>query len=164
MFSIKRKDGQPVDLAYSSHFSAGFDISASEDCTIEPGKVKIVKTGLLVDIAPENRGPFYVSLGAMGETTTGRTAAATLYPELQIRSRSGLAAKRGVMVLNSPGTVDADYPGEIGIILANFGDEAFTVNRGDRIAQGVWAFAIRDTNLGVGGERTGGFGSTGVKS
>ncbi|MEY3267943.1 MAG: dUTP diphosphatase, partial [Pseudomonadota bacterium] len=87
--------------------------------------------------------------------------------ELQVRPRSGLAAKHGVTVLNSPGTVDSDYRGEIAVILINHGTAAFAVARGDRIAQGVIAAApqaeltevtsLDDTTRG-----SGGFGSTGT--
>jgi len=87
--------------------------------------------------------------------------------EAQVRPRSGLALKYGVTVANAPGTVDADYRGEIGVILVNLGDQPFVVNRGDRIAQLVVAPVVRavlaevDT-LPVTGRGAGGFGSTGV--
>jgi dUTP pyrophosphatase len=90
--------------------------------------------------------------------------------EIQVRPRSGLAAKNGVTVLNTPGTVDADYRGEIKIILINLGEEDFVVNHGDRIAQGVVATVTaknvvnlaRVAEISANTERgTGGFGSTG---
>ena len=89
--------------------------------------------------------------------------------EIQIRPRSGLAAKNGVTVLNTPGTIDSDYRGEIKIILINLGDEDFVINSGDRIAQMIVApvtqadFSIVE-NLSETERGTGGFGSTGVKS
>jgi len=93
--------------------SSGCDIAAalSADITLMPGKRALIPTGFC----------FEIPLGY----------------EVQVRSRSGLAAKYGVMVLNSPGTIDSDYRGEVKVILANLGDEPFTVHHGDRIAQVV---------------------------
>ena len=87
--------------------------------------------------------------------------------EGQVRPRSGLAAKSGITVLNSPGTIDADYRGELAVILINLGEESFTVKNGDRIAQLVIApvthVAIEETSaLSVTERQGGGFGSTGV--
>ena len=87
--------------------------------------------------------------------------------EIQVRPRSGLAAKKGITVLNSPGTVDADYRGEIGVILVNLSNEDFVVNDGERIAQLVIAKHERVTwqkvdVLNETGRGSGGFGSTGV--
>ena len=87
--------------------------------------------------------------------------------EAQVRPRSGLAAKFGVTVFNSPGTIDADYRGEIAVILVNLGDAPFPVNRGERIAQMIVApvtrVALRETNkLSATARSTGGFGSTGT--
>jgi len=87
--------------------------------------------------------------------------------EAQVRPRSGLALKAGVTVLNAPGTIDADYRGPVGVILANFGAEPFVVRRGDRIAQLVIAPVVRATFEPVEDldrtERPGGFGSTGMR-
>jgi dUTP pyrophosphatase len=123
--------------------SSGCDIAAAvqEDILIPPGKRALVPSGFCFEI-PEGY-------------------------EMQIRSRSGLAAKYGVMVLNSPGTIDADYRGEVKIILLNTGDEAFTVHRGDRIAQGVPAQVARigfreETSISETGRGAAGFGHTGV--
>jgi dUTP pyrophosphatase len=137
---------------YKTKGAAGFDIAAlieEEAIIIEAGGTKVVGTGLNVKIEEGY--------------------------ELQIRSRSGLAAKNAVFVLNSPGTIDHDYCGdgddfELRIILHNAGKESFAVRRGDRIAQGVvnrlpsveiveWAEAFGD---GESGDRKGGLGSTGV--
>lgn len=126
--------------------SAGFDLRASEYGSIKTGEYKVIPTGLFFDL-PENF-------------------------EMQIRPRSGLAAKKGVTVLNSPGTIDSDYTGEIKVILINHGKETFIVTKGDRIAQAVISTVTakniiklnkvskieKDTERG-----TGGFGSTGVK-
>lgn len=129
---------------YKTPGSAGFDFRAnlSRSMSILPGRHAIIPTGLYVEI-PEGM-------------------------EIQVRSRSGLAAKHGVCVLNSPGTIDSDYRDEICIILANLGDQAFEINPGDRIAQGVLAkyekaeFTVVE-ELEQSNNRGGGFGHTGVE-
>lgn len=130
--------------ASASEGSAGADIRAylTEDVVIAPGARALIPTGLRVELP-------------MGY-------------EMQIRPRSGLALKHGVTVLNSPGTIDADYRGNIGVILVNLSDKAFTVSNGDRIAQAVvarhavpqWvpADSLTDTSRGEGG-----FGHSGIK-
>jgi dUTP pyrophosphatase len=128
--------------AYQTKGAAGFDLHSTEEAKIRPGDRAIIGTGLF----------FEISEGW----------------ELQIRSRSGLAAKNGIKVLNAPGTIDSDYRGEVKIILFNSGRDEFVVNKGDRIAQGVFGEAkqlklrfvqkISETERG-----TSGFGSTGVK-
>ena len=130
--------------AYESAASAGMDLRAQLDSPIvlEPLERGIVKTGLFIEL------PVGV--------------------EAQVRPRSGLAIKKGVTVLNAPGTIDADYRGEIGVILINLSNEAFTISHGDRIAQLViakhetitWkpAEKLSDSDRG-----TAGFGSTGIK-
>lgn len=128
---------------YKTTGAAGADLTAllSEPIVIKPFKRAMVPTGLTLAI-PEGY-------------------------EVQIRPRSGLAAKNGVTVLNTPGTIDSDYRGEIKVILINLGDEDFTVNNGDRIAQMVVqkveqaSFEIVD-NLDETERGSGGFGSTGV--
>ncbi len=117
-----------------------FDIHADGEGVIAPGARVLVKTGLAVAVPPGF--------------------------EVQVRSRSGLALKHGVAVLNSPGTVDADYRGEVGVILANFGAEPFTFARGDRIAQiGVYRVeqgaAVEVAELDATARGAGGFGHTG---
>jgi dUTP pyrophosphatase len=134
------------DPQYETAGSSGFDLRANltESLTIPSGKREIIPTGLFFEI-PENF-------------------------EIQIRPRSGLAAKNGVTVLNTPGTIDADYRGEIKIILINLGYEDFIVNHGDRIAQGVVASVTakniikltKVNEISINTERgEGGFGSTG---
>lgn len=119
---------------------AGMDLSSIEDATIAPGARRLVHTGLAVEI------PF----GFEG----------------QVRPRSGLALKHGVTVLNTPGTIDAGYRGEIGVVLANFGDAPFAVEKGMRIAQLVIA-AVAEVAVEVVGELSqsergaGGYGSSG---
>ena len=129
---------------YETLASAGMDLRAnlSEPITLKPLERAIVKTGLFIELP--------------------------IGYEAQVRPRSGLAAKKGVTVLNSPGTVDADYRGEIGVILVNLSNEPFVVENGERIAQliiakherAVWIEAeeLTETSRGEGG-----FVSTGVK-
>lgn len=127
---------------YKTGGAAGADICAllSEPLLIKKGGRAIVPTGLFFEI-PQGY-------------------------EVQVRPRSGLAAKNGITVLNTPGTIDSDYRGEIKVILANFGDEDFEVNNGDRIAQIVVApvtigiFELADS-LNETERGSGGFGSTG---
>jgi len=123
--------------------SAGMDLHAKIDITIKKGERSLVPTGIKLAL------PFGY--------------------EAQVRPRSGLALKHGVTVLNTPGTIDADYRGEIGVILANFGAEDFCVARGDRIAQMVIAkvemVAFEEVeNLPDSLRGTGGYGSTGDKA
>jgi len=128
---------------YMSENAVGADVTSIENVIIPVGKVKLVKTGLAPEI-PNNL-------------------------EIQVRSRSGLAAKNGVFVLNSPGTIDPDYTGEIGVILANFGEKDFEVKKGDRIAQLVISekplaqFKEKIGDLKETERGSGGFGHTGVK-
>lgn len=130
--------------AYQSAHAAGLDLLAAvpEDkpLTVRPGQRALVPTGLMIAIPPGH--------------------------EAQVRPRSGLALKHGVTVLNSPGTVDADYRGEVSVLLINHGEEPFTIRRGERIAQLVIA-AMTQANLLVvtslpsTDRGSGGFGSTG---
>ena len=130
--------------AYQSALAAGLDLLAAvpEDApvTLAPGKHALIPTGLTIAL-PDGY-------------------------EAQIRPRSGLAAKHGVTVLNAPGTVDADYRGEVGVLLINHGDAPFHVRRGERIAQMVIAEVVRGDlipagSLSVTNRGSGGFGSTG---
>ena len=140
---VKRLDhgtGLPMP-AYATSGAAGMDITAAESLTLRPGKRHAVATGFAFAI-PDGY-------------------------EVQVRPRSGLALKHGITCLNTPGTIDSDYRGEVKVILANLGEEDFVINIGDRIAQIVVApvtqgimcevEALDDTDRG-----TGGFGSTGV--
>lgn len=127
---------------YATADSAGLDLLAAvaDDLTIQPGRRALVPTGLAIAL-PQGY-------------------------EAQVRPRSGLALKNGITVLNSPGTVDADYRGEVGVILANLGAEPFVVTRGMRIAQMVVAPVVRlawseTAELPASGRGAGGFGSTG---
>jgi len=130
--------------AYATEHSAGMDIRAHLDAAVElkPGQRAIIPTGLYLAI-PHGH-------------------------EVQIRPRSGLAAKHGVTVLNAPGTIDADYRGEVGVILINLSKETFVVADGERIAQMVLAPYVRtrwapQEKLENTERGTGGFGSTGKK-
>ena len=132
-------EGLPLP-AYASAGAAGMDIVAAEDIRLAPGQRHAVATGFAMAIPPGH--------------------------EVQVRPRSGLALKHGITCLNTPGTIDEDYRGEVKVILANLGSEPFEVKRGERIAQLVPAVVTKagfdevasldDTHRG-----TGGFGSTG---
>jgi len=129
--------------AYSTEGSAGMDVRAAitENLIIQPGTIHLIPTNLQVEI-PEGF-------------------------EIQIRPRSGLAANNGIGILNSPGTIDSDYRGEIKIIMINLGSEPFTINRGDRIAQMVLSKFYKAKvqlveNLSESQRNEGGFGHTGV--
>jgi dUTP pyrophosphatase len=126
---------------YATEGAAGMDVLAAEDVALAPGERWPVATGLCLAIPPGY--------------------------EIQVRPRSGLALRHGISVPNTPGTIDCDYRGEVKVILINHGAEAFTVRRGDRIAQLVLSPVVRASWLKVDeldetqrGE--GGFGSTGT--
>ena len=136
-------EGLPLPEYQSAH-AAGLDLLAAVPADVPlilaPGQSALVPTGLSIALPPGY--------------------------EAQVRPRSGLAAKHGVTVLNAPGTVDADYRGEIGVLLINHGDAPFTIRRGERIAQMVIAPVARAelvaaTALPDTGRGSGGFGSTG---
>jgi len=136
-------EGLPLP-SQQTEYAAGADllaaIGANDELEIAPGARELVPCGFAMALPPGF--------------------------EAQVRPRSGLAARYGVTVLNSPGTIDADYRGELKVILINHGDEAFVIRRGDRIAQlvvaPVTAFAFNEVqNLDETARGTGGFGSTG---
>lgn len=140
---IINKSNHPLP-AYETLASAGMDLRAnlSETVTLLPLERKLIPTGLYI---------------ALEEGT-----------EAQVRPRSGLAYKKGITVLNSPGTIDADYRGEIGVLLINLSDQPVVIENGERVAQLVIAkyeriawFETQELNETTRGE--GGFGSTGVK-
>lgn len=127
---------------YMTNGSAGMDLLAAveETVTIKPGEIKLVPTGI------------HIALPAGYEA--------------QIRPRSGLALKHGISMVNTPGTIDADYRGEIGVIMINFGQQDFLINRGDRIAQMVINQVVQAdfevcATLDDTERSTGGFGHTG---
>jgi len=125
----------------STEHASCFDVCADAEGVILPGGRALIGTGIAVAVPPGF--------------------------EVQVRSRSGVALKQGVAVLNSPGTVDADYRGEVGVILVNLGKDAFAFKRGDRIAQmavcriEMWP-AVEVNELGGTARGAGGFGHTGV--
>lgn len=124
--------------------------------------------GLDLIAAVAEHDPVEIKPGARALIPTGLAIALPAGFEAQVRPRSGLALKHGVTVLNTPGTIDADYRGEIGIILANLGAEAFTVSRGMRIAQlviapVVQAVLVETVRLPETARGSGGFGSTGIE-
>jgi len=132
-------EGLPLPK-YATEHAAGLDVCAAEELVLSPGQRHAVATGFAIEI-PHGY-------------------------EVQVRPRSGLALKHGITCLNTPGTIDSDYRGEVKVILANLGEGLFEVRRGERIAQLVPAPALRANFVEVealaGSERgTGGFGSTG---
>ncbi len=139
LIRLPHGEGLPLP-SYSSHGAAGLDVVAAEDVILRPGERQAVATGFAIAIPPGH--------------------------EVQVRPRSGLALKHGITCLNTPGTIDEDYRGEVKVILANLGSEPFEVKRGERIAQLVPAVVTKaefaeverldETHRGVGG-----FGSTG---
>ena len=138
---FKRIHPDAVLPEYAHPSDAGMDVKSIDDLVIAPGKRALVHTGLVMALPP-------------------------MY-EAQVRPRSGLALKKGVTVLNTPGTIDSGYRGDVGVILINLGEEDFEIKKGDKIAQIVIApvtvaeivetDVIDDTDRGEGG-----FGSTGV--
>ncbi|MCD6234079.1 MAG: dUTP diphosphatase [Candidatus Marinimicrobia bacterium] len=142
MMTVKIKRLSPhATLPSRQHsYDAGYDVTAVEETVVPAGKWTLVKTGIAVELPGEM--------------------------EIQVRSRSGLALKYGIFCLNAPGTVDAGYRNEIGVILANFSEEDFLIHRGDRIAQLIFQTPrhpelvevddLSDSDRGLGG-----FGSTG---
>ena len=129
--------------SYETEGSAGMDIRAylSEPVVIEPGKRALIPTGLFMEFEPGY--------------------------EVQIRARSGLAAKHGIGLVNGVGTIDSDYRGEVKVALINMGETAFAVNNGDRIAQMVISPVVQAEiepadDLSETGRGKGGFGSTGI--
>jgi dUTP pyrophosphatase len=138
-----RKD-HPVSLPqYMTERASGMDLYASleKEVTLKPGERRLIPTGISIAI-PE---------GCEG----------------QIRPRSGLAIQKGISIANSPGTIDADYRGEVGVLLINFGKDPFTVRNGDRIAQMVIAQVFRVyleevEDLPTTQRQEGGFGHTGI--
>ncbi|MCK4538758.1 MAG: dUTP diphosphatase [Candidatus Krumholzibacteria bacterium] len=138
---LAHHEGLPL-LGRMTDGASGYDIRAAcdEDIIIEPGETILVPSGIEISIPPGYEG--------------------------QVRPRSGLALKNSVGVLNSPGTIDSDYRGELGVILTNFGKEVFPVSRGDRIAQIIFVELphvelVEMETLDATGRGDGGYGSTG---
>jgi len=142
---ISRVGGNATDVPlprYATEHAAGMDVAAAVDgdVLLKPGQTRLIPTGFAIALPPGY--------------------------EAQVRPRSGLAIKHGIGILNSPGTIDADYRGEVKVIVTNFGTEDFVIRRGDRIAQmviarherGVWE---EREKLGDTGRGAGGFGHTG---
>ena len=136
---LSHGNGLPVP-SYATDGAAGLDVVAAEELTLAPGERHAVATGFAIAIPPGY--------------------------EVQVRPRSGLALKHGITCLNTPGTIDEDYRGEVKVILANLGSEPFAVKRGERIAQLIPAPLLKAsfrevTQLGETTRGIGGFGSTG---
>ena len=141
MVKFRRSDPAAILPSYAHPGDAGMDVFSVEDMVLPSGGRALIHTGLVMQLPPD--------------------------AEAQVRPRSGLALKHGVTVLNSPGTIDAGYRGEVGVILINLGDEPFHVEKGMKIAQIVVAPVTRAEVVEVSAvdatdRGTGGFGSTGV--
>lgn len=140
-----RRDAASADIplpSYATPGSAGMDLRSCETTSLAPGEYKAVGTGIFLEIPEGFEG--------------------------QVRPRSGLALKHGITLLNSPGTVDSDYRGEIKVILVNHGPETFEIAVGDRIAQIIFgrvytAELAENADLHETERASGGFGSTGIK-
>jgi dUTP pyrophosphatase len=139
---LPRSEGLPLP-APASAGASGLDLLAcvDEEIRVEPGESRLIPTGLCAEI-PKGY-------------------------EAQVRPRSGLALRSGITILNTPGTIDSDYRGEIGVILINHGREAFTIKRGDRIAQLVFSTVCQPVleevdDLEDSARGPGGFGHTGI--
>ncbi|MEM8825092.1 MAG: dUTP diphosphatase [Pseudomonadota bacterium] len=148
LIEVTREDGADPDLplpAYQTADAAGADIRADlmggDPITLNPGARALIPTGLRIAIAPGH--------------------------ELQLRPRSGLALKHGITLLNTPGTIDADYRGPLGVIVINLGDAPFAITHGLRIAQAILApvtravWQVAEQPLTTTERGSGGFGSTG---
>ena len=138
---VLRTDPEAQLPAYAHPGDAGMDVRSIENVTLSPGARALVRTGLVLELPPD--------------------------AEAQVRPRSGLALKHGVTVLNTPGTIDAGYRGEVGVILINLGAEPFVVEKGMKIAQLVvapvaQAEVVEVTAVDATDRGAGGFGSTGV--
>lgn len=140
---LKAHKGLPLPC-YESEGSSGMDIRACVEgpVSLNPGQIKLIPTGLSISISPGY--------------------------EAQIRPRSGLALNYGIGIVNSPGTIDSDYRGEIGIILINWGEDSFIIKRGDRIAQMVIskvykADILETEDLDATPRGEGGFGHSGIR-
>jgi dUTP pyrophosphatase len=139
LIRLPHGDGLPLPK-YATEDAAGLDIASAEELTLEPGARHAFATGFAIEIPPGY--------------------------EVQVRPRSGLAIRHGITCLNTPGTIDSDYRGEVKVILINLGAEPFPVARGERIAQLVPAPVLRahfseETSLADSARGSGGFGSTG---
>lgn len=140
---IRLRWNEQCDPRYMTASSAAADLRARREVVIPPRGRVAVPTGVWIDGVDWDKIPD----GAI--------------PELQVRARSGLAIKHGIMLANGVGTVDADFPDEIAALLFNSSDEPFVIKPGDRVAQLALALVWRIPGLEVGGTRQGGFGSTG---
>lgn len=137
---IKRLSPHATLPSRQHSYDAGYDVTAVEETVVPAGKWTLVKTGIAVELPEEM--------------------------EIQVRSRSGLALKHGIFCLNAPGTVDAGYRNEIGVILANFSQEDFMIHRGERVAQLIFQTPkhpelVEVDDLSESDRGLGGFGSTG---
>lgn len=138
---IKKNNNNAIMPKYAHESDAGMDLFSVDDCFINPGEIKLIHTGIEIQLPPDT--------------------------EAQVRPRSGLALKNGITVLNTPGTIDEGYRGEIGIIIINHGKDTFHVELGMKIAQMVIKPVLKVSieevaSLDETDRGNGGFGSTGI--
>lgn len=141
MIYLRSEEG--CEPYYKTTHSAGADLKSREDLVVKAGQVQMVPTGVWIDRVDWSRVP------------------EGCIPELQVRARSGLAAKHGLTLANAVGTIDADFPDEIQVLIWNFSTTDYQIRKGERIAQLLMGFVLRIPNVFIGGKRMGGFGSTG---
>jgi dUTP pyrophosphatase len=142
MIKLKWKDPKLAPM-YATDHSAGADVKAARDYVINPNTVAMIPTGLWID---QSSIPNWFAISM---------------PELQVRLRSSMSTKYGLIMPNGIGTIDIDYPDEIKVLIYNPGSKPHGVLQGDRIAQLVLNYIVHFNGVPVGGKRTGGFGSTG---
>ncbi len=140
MFKLRYSAGCRPE--YMTEHSAACDLVAREAALLPPGKVVVVPTGVWIESVEWDKVP------------------QGFIPELQVRARSGLARKASITLANGIGTIDADYRDEVAVLLINHGEEAYPIQKGDRLAQMVLNLVARIPDLPIGGQRMGGFGST----
>ncbi len=137
-----KTDNNAIIPKYMTNGASGADIFSNENTIIKPGEVKLVSTGIFIEI-PEDY-------------------------ECQIRPRSGLSYKHKILILNTPGTIDSDYRGEVKIIMYNLSNKDFEIKQGDRIAQMIFAPIVKaefiNDDLSSTERNDGGFGHTGIKN
>lgn len=136
------------EVFYATKFSAGFDIKIAEDVKLYPQEIKLVSTGLYLDVDVDKDDVYLIS---------------GFVPCLLITPRSG-TAKKGLTLANTPAIIDYDYKGEIKLLLANISNNVITVEKDTRVAQGLWIMVYRPKEIKVVDKErgAGGFGSTGI--
>jgi deoxyuridine 5'-triphosphate nucleotidohydrolase len=151
---------------FANLFNADYPSSAMFPIEIAPGKWQVIPLGFRLEVTKQAVVP--INWAGADEVASDMDLDHTNVYQFELRSRSGLAAKHGITVLNAPGTIDADYTDEVRVILLNQGPDSFFVHHGDRVCQAVWPHympwaALPDGLRCLGADRAGGFGSTGAR-